>query len=458
MAKPKKNKKKGKPGKLTRQEFSSLVHGGGAYYELKQRTSPQQFKRLRREARRRGTNLAGLVSGLPPALRPLTQQGIARQARRTTRSAYAREFADLSQQEQRIRAISSKRATDNMAYARWLQEQQSAMQLKGKAADDMLLSHQEQMHKDLQSTFEQLQAGALARQGAQPGNVSNPGDSRALDLSPERKREEERLAAQRQQTQDSIGSGQKTSQTLAAVAQMFMAAQDQKRQSDEFGAVKEIGDERERLRLQRSSDTEREIARLIEQEIVKAQSNREFDAAVQKLGLDARELQFDMKEKNRRFGLDRAKFKHQMSKDEAELRIKEINAELSAGRLSETERHNLAMERLRLKDIVSGNSKAKGKDTTAWRQFRSLIGQSRMYGVDKPSRRKKVAQLLQLENKQADPLLIQAAIQVATGGADPGLASQIQRLYGFRVKTKKGTNYGNPGSQGHPSQGADQVL
>ena len=92
---------------MTRQEFAALLHGP-AYPALKKPLKPRQWQRLVREARRRGTTVQGLASGLPPALMPQTRRGIRRQAAETINTSYKPIEADLDSQEARINAITEK--------------------------------------------------------------------------------------------------------------------------------------------------------------------------------------------------------------------------------------------------------------------------------------------------------------------------------------------------------------
>lgn len=434
--KNKPNKDKGKPQKLTKQQFSALIHGS-AYPQLKASLNKKQWARLKKEAKRRGTTVEGMASGLPPALRPQTPGGLAKQAKSTVNKAYAGAFADLTNQEGRVNDIDAKRARDNRSYTTWLDEQHQRLATEGRAADAALLSHQDKMQQDVDAVHLASQAEARSRAANATGNVSDPSKSFALDLSPERIKGNESVANARAQTQAQIGSNQKSSNYVAGANALFMGAQEAKRQSDTYSALKKIGEDRQELRLDRAGDLGKELSRLLDREITKAQGNREFAAAAQKLGLDAQEFKFERQKFAKEFGLKKDQFAWQMSQDEIDNRLETIDRKLAQQGLNDDRRHDLASERIQLISALKNpGKKPKGKDLTGWRQYRGLIGKAKAFGAKKGNE-KKIAQLLAMESGNYDPLLIQAAVQVAVSGkAKSSVAAQIKKLYRFNIPQK----------------------
>lgn len=416
---------------ISRDQFAALIHGG-AYPQLKRQLNPRQWQRLVREARRRGTTIEGMASGLSGPLRPLTRKGIQRQAMQTVNDAYRPAEADLDSQESRVRAIDEKRARDNQHYARWLEAQHSRLRTEGAAADAALLRTEQEIATNVDQTYAESQKGARARAAAVAGNVSNPEQSLKLDMSPERQRAVETVANQRRQTATALGAGEKTSQFLQSSNALFMAAQDAKRQGQTFSALKDIADERSKVRFQKAADASKEIARLLDREITKAQSNREFNAATAKLGLDRAELQFDQRKFKAQHKLNTREYLRKLSKDQMDARLKQIDQDLKREGLSEKKRNNLVRERLRLREIITGSKDGKGakKDVTAWRQYRGLIGKARLY-TQKNVPRDKIVLLLAQEGTY-DELLINAAIdKAAHGKINPARRKKIKQLYNF---------------------------
>jgi hypothetical protein len=307
---------------------------------------------------------------------------------------------------------------------------------------------------DVDRVYQATQQEIRARAAAAAGNVSDPGYSAALDLSAERTRGAGEVANMRQRNVDQVRTGTSSSNFLAANNALAMAASDAKRQSDQWNALKDIGDERTKLRLDRAAKTSAEVARLLDQEIAKANANREFDVARQKLLGDRAELRADMQQWAAEFGLEKKKHKHKVNLDKANLRLEEIDRILERGRLNETRRHNLVQERQRLQELIDnraedredrGKNGGQDRDDTAWRAFRGLLGQARTYGT-RTNNRGKLQQLLSLENKNADPLLVQAAVELQMlGGVSPQLARQINRLYGFKPKVRSTGRRGRGG-------------
>src|SRR5262245_52010469 len=114
--------RKKKSGRLSRSEFSALLHGN-TYSALQRTLSPRQFKRLRQEAKRRGLTLEGLISDRPAHLKERSVRGIRREARGTIDSIYAPFEGELDRQEGTIKSLDEKRKVDNQFFLNWLAQQ-----------------------------------------------------------------------------------------------------------------------------------------------------------------------------------------------------------------------------------------------------------------------------------------------------------------------------------------------
>ena len=322
----KKPKKPKTPG-LTAEEFES-VGRDPRVAAIWPRLSRKQRQKIIQRAHARGLTVAGFLSGAPDALAERMPGAIRAQAERTITDAYKPAEAELDQRDTRTRALDAKRQNDNAHYLQWLQDRSAEQRVDAQRADQLLADRQRQIQEDTARAYEGMRGQIVEAVGQQEGVVSNVGTAAGANVTPEAQRAVELVAAERDATARASGTAQKHAAGLAANNFAIHAAAEARRHADTWGELAKVGDERQKLVLQKGADTAKEIARLLDQEILKAQSNREFEVAVQKLNLDAQEEANDQRNADRQFGLEQNKFRqsvrewrHQVRVDRAKLGI-----------------------------------------------------------------------------------------------------------------------------------------
>lgn len=300
---------------------------------LKQQLSRKRWKKFVRTAHKRGFSVEGLASGVPTALKERTSKGILREAKRSINKAYAPAEKELSLQETRTKALSDKRAADNKIFLDWQTAQSAKLQAGAEQADAAVASRQQQIQSDLATQAASAQQNLLAQAAAQVGSVSNPSQSKALDLSAERLRGLDLLSAERTRTSQLIGTNAERNAKAQANNFAIAAAAEARRVAETWAETSKLGDERQKLVLQKAADASKEAARLFDNEISKADKNRQYAAAATELGikseLETQKLAADAKEKALDRANDNAKFNATQRLESAKLTESQRKTDLS---------------------------------------------------------------------------------------------------------------------------------
>lgn len=285
---------------------------------IKRRVGPARWQRLVQTARRRGVTIDSFLDpSIPNPLKARTKSSLTKQAYDTVAKSYAPAEQQLTQQEGRIKAISDKRALDNQYYLNWLTSRQATMATHAQAAESALLDAARgtaaQTPQDYAAVQQRLQQGAAQT----PGNVSNPAQATAFDLTPEAKRAIDRASSAVGQTADHIALAGSMRDAATANDFAFMASQEAKRTADTWAALHDVADSRTKLELQRGQDAAKEIARLLDQEISKANANRDYAAAAARLGISQQNADVALGQLN----LGKQRLGHTIANDAAKLDI-----------------------------------------------------------------------------------------------------------------------------------------
>lgn len=303
------------------------------------RASRKQKKKIIVKAHAQGLTVAGFLSDAPGALKERLPRALREQARSTIAAAYKPAETELDQKAVRIQALDDKRKNDNAHYLDWLNQQSALLKSDAQTADKRVTDAQQQIQLDTATAYHQTHADAVATAGGQTGVVSDPNQSKALDFTPEAKQANDRIANERQATQDQIGTSERHAASLAANNFATIAASEAKRASDTWQSLADVGDEKTKLKFQKGADSAKEVARLLDEEITKAQSNREFDVAVQKLGLDATKEANDQKNANKSANLAQKELDLKVKQYEHQARVDNLTLGIKRDSLDQADAH-----------------------------------------------------------------------------------------------------------------------
>jgi hypothetical protein len=330
---------------------------------IRSSVSASTWKKIQARAKQQGYTVEGLLNSVPGPMKEHSRAYITKTATTTINKAYAPASTALNQQEKRVQNVDLKRKNDNQHYLDWLATQSTKLTTDAKAADALMADKERALVQTTADGYSQLHQQAAADAAAQPGTVSDFSQAHALDFSNQGSRAVGTLAAGAESGLHQTEAHQQHAATLEANNYAISAANDARRQADTWKALSDIGDERQKLKLSQAADTAKEVARLLDQEITKAGSNRDAQLAGAKLQIQSDTL----KSKNAqfaqtfglaqsKFALDQAKFAHQIKVDGVKLNQTDQQIALT------TDRNQLGWYRAR---HPGGNKGAKGTNNQA---------------------------------------------------------------------------------------------
>lgn len=357
----------------------------------------------------------GALGPTPSALEGQTQKEIARQARKTVRSAYKPTLKDISQQEKDANAFSQKRAIDNKYYLDWLNTQSAQLDAHAAAADATVRDQQAAIQGNAEQAMLAMRQQLMDQGNATAGNVSNEAEANAFNVTPEAVHAIGGLVNERALSEKMMGTNAQQQGIADKSNFALIAGSEANRQADLMQKLSDLGDERTKARLEQAGAQQAEVARLLTQEIDKAKAKVDMRnmAASQALANRAQNLE----QKKYRFDV-RSTFRDQQATNED---TRHDNHAQDAAQ-AETERHNQATEALTKKGIVADQQKAadasaadakkQSQETTA-----NIESGITYIKTAKGLKGESVRSLTQkLTNHGMDPLLASAAAQLATDG------------------------------------------
>lgn len=226
-------------------------------------------------------------------LDPLTAKQIVNQARKTISAAYSSSYKDLGQQGKLAAGVADKRAADDKYYQTWLDTQGQALQAHADAADVALNASMGKLGAAQSALYSGQSPALAAGANAREGNVSANANSGAFggDLAQNQQANMGLLSNEQQFAQNSMNNNKGLVGAALANDSAYMSAIRSKQMSELDTAMTTIANSRTKLNAAKTGDIAKEITRLQGIEISKAQSNRDYAAAAQKLGLATAETQ-----------------------------------------------------------------------------------------------------------------------------------------------------------------------
>lgn len=276
----------------------------------------------------------------PNPLAPMSQQAITAQATKTIKSSYAPQDTDLNQQETAAKALASKRTADNQYYQAWMNSQQQLLESHAQAADQQLQALGSQLQGQQQQAFAGQSQAQVAAANARAGNVSNNAQSTPLTtgIAQSQALNTASLSNAAQNAAAIQGINQSARTASEANAGNVTANLESKNQSDLQASLKSIADARTKEQQSETGDIAKEIARLQGVEIQKAENQQSYNAAAQKLGLQA--------------AVDQANATHQANQDKTAAKNAQTQAQQVANAQKNADRtYNLNLTKVQLSQM-----------------------------------------------------------------------------------------------------------
>lgn len=291
------------------------VRLGSQAAAVKGRLSRAQWKQIVTYAHTRGFSVAGALSGNPDPLKERTQNSLKQQAAKTIGQLYQPALGALDQQAQRLQNLDQKRQQDNASYRQWLMDQQTKYEAAARQSEAQYQGYLTNLQQTTQQQHDNAQAAATQAAQTAPGNVSNMQQSTAL----------QGLSADTAKATGTVGTQiQKTNELIPSMEDRFQAerqgiigqsnAAESKRTADLSTGLDQLNQDRLKLLSSQASDQLKEFQRLQGQQVDIANSNRNYDAAANKLGIAQQTLNLKAKADKQNFALKKQSLAIQKAK------------------------------------------------------------------------------------------------------------------------------------------------
>ena len=278
----------------------------------------------------------GALGKTPGAWKPDSFKTIRKETRRAIRPTFKPAMYDVKKQEQSVKSMDAKRAADNQYYNQWLESQNAQLAAHDAAAQAQVEQRQEQMRQQSIQAMKEIHGQLVEGAGNHTGTVSNANDAAAFDLSAEAQRDLGKIDAANALSQElgQRGVAQNSAARSSNVAMILNA--EALRQAETSKALKELGQTRTKIKLEQASAEAQEIARRLTQEIDKAANV-----------IDMRNKAASQWLANKAQRLERKKFR--------------FDQKLQTAQLTETQRHNMATEKIDAMNAKDGGSSENNK-------------------------------------------------------------------------------------------------
>ncbi len=229
--------------------------------------------RHRKYANKLGLTKAGYIqykSGQALALSERSPGGIARQAAKLTKDAYAPAHAVIDQQEQRVRAIQQKREADNAAFAQWVASRSDQLRAEAVSQSAETRARLAQGQQEFSTQLQNIRDSA----NAQATNAHSSGVGGALGANLDANQAGAQAATQNaaNAAQARVGAGMDATLATLANNPAVVAAKRAADFAESLKLLEGVADERQKLALNQASDQARAVQSMMQEEITKAQA------------------------------------------------------------------------------------------------------------------------------------------------------------------------------------------
>lgn len=276
---------------------------------VKKTTSRKKWSAIVKAAHKQGYTVSGALSDAPNALKERTKSSLAKEAAKTVNAAYKPQEQEASRQQQRLDAIAAKRRTDDQTYRDWMTNQTDALTAQAQAADQSLNGLSQTAAAATKAGWQDMKEAALAHAQGLAGNVSDPAQSSALnqhfDAAAASSAGQVDAAAAKGATTAAGNVG--SSEWLKAAVLANAAGNRAKIESETNSSQEKLTEATAALKSAKTGDLSKAISALLTDEETKANSNRDYAAAAQQLGLKTQQFDLDVLKEKHSYGIQAAK-------------------------------------------------------------------------------------------------------------------------------------------------------
>lgn len=430
-----------------------VIKYGSEAAGVKASVSPNMWRKIVALANKRGFTVAGAVSGNPTPLKERTNGYLLKQAQKLVGQSYDPTLKQLDSQQSQLTALADKRKADNESYQQWLLGKQAQYNTQAAAAHQQYQSYLDGLKSQTQASHEQAQTDATAAVQGQPGTVSDLSQSTALKgLSADTTRATGLVDNARQQTAAMLPSFEMRQDARQQAVVGQGQAAEAKRTSDLNTGLQQLSDQRFKVLAAKAQDTFKTYFDSLNQQVDIANSNRNFGAAADKLGLDQQKLQLDQTKASRDYKLKSKTLNEKTANDAAKLKIGYAKIKANAGQKAADRalKRELAKEKNTAKSrpvlTPQQQSKLYQDATTAQGMYQDLVAKHPGGVLNNGDSIRHY-----LRGKGVSDSLYELAVDLATYGGKVSahgrkvaLSLGIPHPYNLFGKANVGTNYNGP--------------
>lgn len=349
---------------MPRLSLNDLKRLGPELATTKASMDPKQWRAIVKYAHKRGYTVGSVLSNAPDALKQRLDSSLRKEAKRTTDDAYSGAFKVLDEESRRQDAIQVRRQSDEQAYAQWVATQQQALLAQATASDNMLAQRQQEIASAALGDIQKRQEGLRADAAAQPGRVSDPSQSTALDMTQQADQAKASVNAAQQQSLSNARGGVAQLAALMAASLAAVKADGAVRVSEGQGRINDIKDKRLDLTLEKGKAYSDSLNDLRQSNVDKAVTQQNTDIAADKLGVQRDELAHKIDQDDKNYRLNKKKLSQQDLIEKAKIDLGYDKLAASKGKAAADRKLKLRVEAMKDKRA----SQKKGRSMAAERR------------------------------------------------------------------------------------------
>lgn len=293
----------------TKQPSQSDVYRlGSEVASVKAQSDPKAWKSLVKNAHKRGFTVGGVLSGQPDALKERTQSSMVTQAKKTVGGIYDPQLKSQDTDAAQVNALATKRKRDEQSFTDWLASERSKLNVQTATAQSNIATARQQALDSAHADWTNVQGQAVANVQAQRGVVSDMHQANALDLQPEAARSAASMASTAAKGSDYASAASNLGNLVDNADMAQAAARVASINSDTWTALDNIRQNKDKIVGDKGSALASEVARLTGNNTQTLKDNRDFQAAADKLDVQSRQVDANIANDLRTYGLAKQKF------------------------------------------------------------------------------------------------------------------------------------------------------
>lgn len=347
--------------KESKSERYARIYGPNAG-ALKGKLSKKQWIKFVKRAHAQGFTVEGAASKVPTAFKERTPDWIKSEASKQVSAGYKGAEKAIDTNEQAAKNLAAKRSEDDQRYADWLKGENDKMDANAAAADALLQQQQNQIASEMQQRYAQGAQASIAAANAAGTGTQSAGSS-VLANPAASNRAQDAAGAIRSGTASQLASGAAQRDRLRGANTAFATAARNMTSKGLFDSMADISKQRAALGADKAKDIATFIKELQNNEFRKAQSNRDYMAALGALGVKEGQLALGQAEHDRKTRADKIRARD-IAEDNA--RQRDRDRKKGSSKYTQAQRVEYKKQMSTALSTIRGQSKKHNDGNTYW--------------------------------------------------------------------------------------------